>query len=63
MDGATTDSSAHPGHGPESANHDYADDDDDASSSGSDGAQTGMKGIEAISQTWTRWSLIVAYLG
>ncbi|KAI4259277.1 MAG: hypothetical protein LQ352_000817 [Teloschistes flavicans] len=36
--------------------------DDDRSSSSSH-EQTGVKHIEAISQTWTRWSLITAYLG
>lgn len=36
-----------------------------ASVAGSDteSAQTGVKGIEAISQTWTQWSLVIAYLG
>ena len=38
-------------------------DGDDAESFTSDDTQTGVKGIEAISQTWTRWSLITAYLG
>ncbi|KAL8723051.1 MAG: hypothetical protein Q9225_000593 [Loekoesia sp. 1 TL-2023] len=36
--------------------------DDDQSSLRSD-EQAGVKNIEAISQTWTRWSLISAYLG
>lgn len=36
---------------------------DDRSSLSSGDAQTGVKGIEAISQTWTQWSLIAAYLG
>ena len=31
-------------------------------SSGGD-AQAGVKGIEAISQTWTQWALIMAYVG
>lgn len=26
-------------------------------------AQMGVKGIEAVSMTWTKWGLIVAYLG
>ncbi|KAL8937589.1 MAG: hypothetical protein Q9211_003606 [Gyalolechia sp. 1 TL-2023] len=39
-----------------------APDDDDQSSLDSY-QQTGVKNIEAISQTWTRWSLISAYLG
>ncbi|KAL8695057.1 MAG: hypothetical protein Q9218_000425 [Villophora microphyllina] len=38
------------------------DDDDDRSSLSSD-EQLGVKNIEAISQTWTSWSLISAYLG
>lgn len=29
----------------------------------SDETQTGVKNIEAVSQTWTQWSLIAAYLG
>lgn len=39
------------------------DDDDDNRSSLSSYDQTGVKNIEAISQTWTRWSLICAYIG
>ena len=38
-------------------------DDDDQSSLSSDNTQAGVKNIEAISQTWTKWSLISAYLG
>ena len=38
-------------------------DGDDRSSFSSKDAQQGVKGIEAISQTWTQWSLIAAYLG
>ena len=38
-------------------------DGDNAESFTSDDTQTGVKGIEAISQTWTRSSLIAAYLG
>ncbi|KAL8953575.1 MAG: hypothetical protein Q9222_000570 [Ikaeria aurantiellina] len=37
-------------------------DGDDSSSLASD-TQTGVKNIEAISQTWTKWSLAIAYLG
>ena len=37
--------------------------DDDQSSLSSDNTQAGVKNIEAISQTWTKWSLISAYLG
>ena len=33
------------------------------SSMTSDDTQNGVKGIEAVSQTWTKWSLVVAYLG
>lgn len=36
---------------------------DDRSSLSSDGKQTGVKTIEAISQAWTRWSLVSAYVG
>ena len=36
--------------------------DDDGSSLGSS-EQVGVKKIEAISQTWTKWSLASAYLG
>ena len=36
---------------------------DDHSSVSSHDAQLGVKHIEAISQTWTRWSLISAYVG
>lgn len=36
---------------------------DDQSSLASDATQTGVKNIEAVSQTWTQWSLIAAYLG
>jgi hypothetical protein len=37
--------------------------DDDRSSLSSYDAQVGVKNIEAISQTWTQWALISAYLG
>ena len=33
------------------------------SSISSDESQSGVKNIEAVSQTWTQWSLIVAYVG
>ena len=42
------------------APQDYA---DSQSSLSTDDAQAGVKSIEAVSQTWTQWSLIVAYLG
>ncbi|KAL2036510.1 hypothetical protein N7G274_010740 [Stereocaulon virgatum] len=35
----------------------------DSASVSSDEAQIGVKNIEAVSQTWTQWSLIAAYLG
>ena len=57
-------SSAHHGKSPASANdHDCGNDAASSSSFVSDDAQTGVKGIEAISQTWTQSSLITAYLG
>ena len=66
MDRAVGDSSAYYNKGPvEGASTDG----DDAPSSSPpssivpDEAQTGVKGIEAISQTWTQWSLVIAYLG
>ncbi|KAL6717146.1 hypothetical protein ACLMJK_005061 [Lecanora helva] len=39
---------------------DYA---ESRSSISTDDAQAGVKNIEAISQTWTAWSLIIAYFG
>ncbi|KAL9019249.1 MAG: hypothetical protein Q9185_003494 [Variospora sp. 1 TL-2023] len=36
--------------------------DDDRSSLSSDD-QIGVKNIEAISRTWTKWSLVCAYIG
>ena len=36
---------------------------DDRASFSSDETQTGVKNIEAISQTWSQWALIAAYLG
>lgn len=41
----------------------YIPSEDDRSSMSSYEAQAGVKGIEAISQTWTKWALIFAYLG
>ena len=38
-------------------------DDDRSSLNSYDSVQAGVKNIEAISQTWTRWSLVSAYLG
>ena len=35
----------------------------DRASFSSDETQTGVKNIEAVSQTWTQWSLIAAYVG
>lgn len=43
--------------------HAYVGDADDQSSLSSYEPQAGVKSIEAISQTWTKWSLIAAYLG
>lgn len=43
--------------------HAYVSDADDQSSLSSYETQAGVKNIEAISQTWTKWSLIAAYLG
>ena len=37
--------------------------DDDRSSLSSDNTQNGVKNIEAVSQIWTKSSLISAYLG
>lgn len=39
------------------------DHEDDRSSLTSDVRQSGVKNIEAVSQTWTQSSLIAAYLG
>ena len=36
---------------------------DDVSSLSSTEAQAGVRGIEAISSTWTKTSLIIAYIG
>lgn len=38
-------------------------DDDERSLSSADSAQAGVKRIEAISTTWTKWSLAFAYIG
>ena len=37
--------------------------DDDQSSLSSSDDQVGVKNIEVISQTWTKWSLVAAYAG
>ena len=37
--------------------------DDRSSLSSDDDAQAGVKAIEAVSQTWSKWSLLMAYLG
>ena len=44
-------------------NNAYVPSEDDRSSMSSYHAQAGVKGIEAISQTWTKWALVSAYLG
>lgn len=36
---------------------------DDSSSLSTDETQAGVKNIEIVSQTWSKWALIVAYLG
>ena len=36
---------------------------DSRSSFNSEDVQAGVKNIEAVSQTWTHWSLIAAYFG
>ena len=36
---------------------------DQSSLSSDDDAQAGVKAIEAVSQTWSKWSLIMAYVG
>lgn len=36
---------------------------DDSSSLSTDETQAGVKNIEVVSQTWSKWALIVAYLG
>lgn len=49
---------------PRDKGHAYVRDADDQSSlSSSQEPQAGVKNIEAISQTWTKWSLIAAYVG
>ena len=48
---------------PQDKGHAYVRDADDQSSLSSSEPQAGVKNIEAISRTWTQWSLIVAYLG
>ena len=42
---------------------DHSDGDERSSSSSDDDPQAGVKNIEAISQTWTKWSLVFAYVG
>ena len=37
--------------------------DDDSSLSSDEYAQAGVKTIEAVSQTWSKWSLVTAYIG
>ena len=48
---------------PQDKGHAYVRDADDQFSLSSSEPQAGVRNIEAISQTWTKWSLIVAYLG
>ena len=44
-------------------NQSLVDRDEGSSMSSDDDAQAGVKNIEIISQTWTKWSLISAYFG
>ena len=49
---------------PRMASHDDDDDDDDMrSSADSTETQRGVKRVEAVSQTWTKWGLVWAYVG
>ncbi|KAL8676170.1 MAG: hypothetical protein Q9186_007288 [Xanthomendoza sp. 1 TL-2023] len=54
---------ASPSYDKEVYEQDPVQDDDGQSSLSSHDAQHGVKNIEAISQTWTKWSLITAYVG
>ena len=42
--------------------HDHGDNDDQSSLHSND-TQAGVKNIEAISRSWSKWSLISAYVG
>lgn len=44
-------------------NRSLVDHDDRSSLSSDEDAQAGVKNIEVISQIWTKWSLISAYIG
>ena len=48
---------------PHDKDHIHARAEDDHSSINSYETQNGVKNIEAISQTWTKWSLLSAYVG
>ena len=48
---------------PDDKGQDHVRSEDDRSSISSYETQNGVKNIEAISQTWTKWSLISAYVG
>lgn len=41
----------------------FSDGDDRSSVSSDDDTQAGVKNIEAISQTWSKWALVSAYVG
>lgn len=60
-----TDAPAHRVHDPTGGEKGivHTPDEDDGLSVSSYEAQAGVKGIEAISQTWTKWALAFAYLG
>ena len=49
--------------GPYNKNHINVQGEEDQTSLSSDTTQTGVKNIEAISQTWTQSSLVAAYFG
>ena len=46
-----------------SKNQPLVDQDERSSVSSDDDAQAGVKNIEIISQTWTKWALLSAYIG
>ena len=46
-----------------SKNQPLVDQDERSSVSSDDDVQAGVKNIEIISQTWTKWSLLSAYIG
>ena len=49
--------------GEPSKNQALVDQDEGSSVSSDDDAQAGVRNIEIISQTWTKWSLLSAYAG